>query len=95
MNYSVIWSPDAEEELTDIWLNAADRKAVHLASESLNRRLMRDADQAGESRGAGRRIIFAAPLGAFFQANFRLKTATVLHVWVIRPASASTEDGGV
>lgn len=81
MRYSVIWLPDAERELTDLWLNAPDRRAVTQASHAIDKRLENDPDTAGESRPNGRRIFFASPLGVTFRVDEATRQVQVLHVW--------------
>jgi hypothetical protein len=48
MTYTVIWLPDAEDELAALWLDAKYRDAVTRASDVLERRLQAGAPKCGE-----------------------------------------------
>ena len=39
MTYTVVWIPKAQDDLTAIWLNAADRATISKAAKSLDREL--------------------------------------------------------
>lgn len=84
MNYSVVWLPDAEQELADLWLNSSDRGAITKAAAVLDQLLERDPAQEGESRPNGRRILFAAPLAAIYRVHSDKEQVDVLHVWQFR-----------
>jgi len=62
MTYTVTWTPDAEQELAAIWLQAANRAAVTRAAHEIDQRLGRDPLSEGESRSGIRRILFVWPL---------------------------------
>lgn len=81
MNYTVFWTPSAEEELADIWLNAADRAAITQASHRIDQRLRRDPGNDGESRSRGRRIMIDRPLAVIYRPHPEDRTVDVLHVW--------------
>jgi hypothetical protein len=82
MSFTVIWLPDAEEELAALWLDAQYRNAVTRASEALERRLQSRAPECGESRPNGRRVDFEWPLGVLYRVDEARRTATVSHVWL-------------
>lgn len=84
MNYSVIWLPDAEEELAALWLNSSDRGVVTRAAAALDQLLARDPANEGESRPNERRIVFAAPLAAIYRIHADARQVDVLHVWQFR-----------
>lgn len=84
MNYSVIWLPNAEQELAALWLNASDRGAITRAAATLDQLLARDPANEGESRPNGRRILFAAPLALIYRIHFDQRQVDVLHVWQFR-----------
>jgi len=68
MKYQVTWGPRAEEMLTDIWLVAADRKAVTQASHWLEQQLAFKPLELGESRASSvQRVAFRPPLGIEFE----------------------------
>jgi plasmid stabilization system protein ParE len=81
MKYKVDWLPAAEQELADIWLQAADRNAVSQAAHAIDQVLEIDPDHAGESRPEGRRIFFGPPLGVLFRVIEDDKLVQVIQVW--------------
>jgi hypothetical protein len=74
MKYRVLWLAAAEQELAQIWLNAADRSAVTSASNRIDRRLQSNPEDEGESRPNGQRIVFETPLGVLLQKNVENRT---------------------
>jgi hypothetical protein len=82
MNYTVIWTPDAEQELAALWLDSTQRAEVTRASHVLDMRLRADPLNLGESRSEGRRIEFEDPLGVIFRVRSEDMVVEVLHVWV-------------
>ncbi len=69
MNYTVLWRPLAERQLTQLWIDAVDRGAIASAADSIDALLRRDPQSRGESRGASTRIIFVSPLTALFEVH--------------------------
>jgi len=84
MKYRVRWSRVAEDELTHLWLNAADRAAINTAAHSIDVRLAADAPNEGESRSNGFRILFASPLAATYRVDANSHDVYVAHVWRYR-----------
>jgi mRNA-degrading endonuclease RelE of RelBE toxin-antitoxin system len=81
MNYTVLWTPSAERDLTDLWLQATDREAVRSAADTLDSLLRIDAPMRGESRYESVRIVHAAPLGVDIEVDEGNRTVWVLRVW--------------
>ena len=81
MNYTVVWKPSAEEELTRIWMEAADRSAVTSAAGEMDRLLKTDPCHQGESRGGAMRVAFVPPLGVFFHVEEEDRLVSVVGVW--------------
>ena len=67
MTYQVFWVPVAEDQLADIWVNAADRSAVTRAGDRIDRLLGTSPGAVGESRPAGERILIEPPLTAYYE----------------------------
>ena len=82
MKWTVIWLPDAEQELADIWLNATNRAAVTHSSHVIDVLLKQDPENAGESRDGDRRILLVAPLGVLYRVFADDVRVEVLHVWI-------------
>jgi len=80
MSFSVLWLPEAEQELARIWMEATDRLAVRNAADILDRRLSSHPNDVGESRSGGRRIAFEKPLIIVFKIDPRAQTVEVQRV---------------
>jgi hypothetical protein len=81
MNYTVLWSPTAEQELADLWLQATDRDPVTRAAHAIDQRLQTDPENEGESRPGDRRVLFVPPLGVIFFVRPDDRCVDVLHAW--------------
>jgi mRNA-degrading endonuclease RelE of RelBE toxin-antitoxin system len=66
MKWTVTWTPEAEEELTNIWLKAANRDRVSRASDIIETELKHDADKKGTLK-KGRRVLHYSPLAVAYE----------------------------
>ena len=84
--FTVLWGPEATEELTRLWLqaDAAMRKRITAASHAIDKVLASEPDNTGESRPDGARIHFEFPLGIRFDVDNSSRTVSVLQVWQFR-----------
>ena len=64
MKYEVIWTPQAESLLTQLWLSSRDHEAFREACESIDQQLAAEPLEAGEKRNEDRRILFADALAS-------------------------------
>ena len=81
--YFVRWSARATEMLARLW-NGGDsslRTYLTLAASEIDRQLARDADNCGESRTRGRRVLFVWPLGVLYRVLPDGKTVRILKIW--------------
>jgi hypothetical protein len=81
MKFDVIWLPDAESELANIWLAATDRNKVTQAASMIDRALESNAEDEGESRPNGQRIAFFEPLAVRYRIVPGTSRVEVLRVW--------------
>ena len=81
MKFTVVWKPEAERRLTEIWLEASDRESVRVANDALETVLTQSPDLVGESRGAGRRILLIEPLGIDDRVDLDDRMVRVLTIW--------------
>lgn len=83
---TVGWTAEARRELADIWLRAdsTQRRAISAAAHAIDRRLAINPDNEGESRSAGRRVLFERPLGIMFRVHQSRAAVRVTRVWKIR-----------
>ena len=81
------WLQPALDELTNIWLQADTslRLAITRATHEIERRLLTNPSNEGESRAQGQRLTFVQPLAVTFQIEADGRTVTVLHVRLFRP----------
>jgi hypothetical protein len=61
MKYTVVSTPFADLQLTEIWLKAANPQDVTEASDRIEALLRNDPDRLGELRRDGRRVIVLPP----------------------------------
>ncbi|QDT38986.1 hypothetical protein [Stratiformator vulcanicus] len=87
MKHFVNLLPDAERELTEIWLAADDRDAVTEAADRIEKALAHDPASFGESRGDGSRISFAPPLAVRFSVMVDDRRVDLGHFWQIADRS--------
>jgi plasmid stabilization system protein ParE len=81
MRYTVLWKPAAEQELASIWTSASDRDDITAAANRIDKLLQSDAEQRGESRSAGIRILVVPPLGVLFTVEPDDRIVNVGTVW--------------
>ena len=84
MNYTVVWTAQAEGRLAAIWAGATDREAIAQAADHLDRQLARNPAAVGESRPRAQRIAHYLPLGIRFQILEGDRLVRVLTVWLCR-----------
>ena len=84
MRYTVGWQPAAERGLAALWTVARDRAAVTQAAHRIEELLVRNPEDAGESRtpdgSPGRRILFDPPLAVVFSVSESVREVRVLDV---------------
>jgi len=81
MKYTVIWQPEAQGQLAELWESAGDRALVTAAADEMDRLLALEPIQASESREGSTRIIFVSPVGAYFRVFETERTVRVARVW--------------
>ena len=67
--YRVVWRPEAEAELADIWIQHPDKSAVAAAQHQIDRFLAADPAAHGQHLAEGLYRIVVPPLVAFFSFN--------------------------
>lgn len=83
MDYLVVWTDDAEDDLIRIGVAAEDRTSIVAALRVMDRALVKDPNLRGESRQGNVRIDFHHPLGVEFEVIEETRTVYVLAVWSI------------
>jgi hypothetical protein len=80
MRYTVLWSPDATDDLAKLWMTSSRPAYIASACDLLDKELARSADTLGESREGNRRVVFCAPLLIDFELNEDDRKAYVIAV---------------
>jgi hypothetical protein len=88
MIYRVSWDPDAFLMLQQIWDEHEDVTDLVIALDEIHSKLSEDAEQRGESRSRGRRILISPPLAVEFQAQPRIGEVLIVRVWFYRRRGA-------
>ena len=83
MNYTVVWNPDAENDLAFAWMRAVDKQALSAAANRLEKLLGDDPLNLGESRAGITRIAFDGPVGVICDVSEPDRRVTVLAVIVV------------
>lgn len=81
MKYTVVWKPEAEEELARMWNEAQDRRELTAAANAIDRLLRTSPQDQGESRSGATRIMFVHPLGVIYDVEEQDRLVSVLSVW--------------
>ncbi len=80
MKFTVLWKPDAENKLIQLWMEFADRLAVRNAADEIDRLLANDPNEQGESRSGGVRILIVEPLAVFYAVREQDRIVDVARV---------------
>lgn len=83
MNYRVFWSPDAELQLEKILKDPANQVRLAAAARVIDKQLVTDPLEFGESRYDTLRIGFERPLGVLYEVIDDVATVIVYEVWRI------------
>jgi hypothetical protein len=69
--YLVKWRRTAQDRVTNAWLDGDStlRAAITAAVAEVDKQLADERADKGESRAAGRRVLFVSPLGVNFRVN--------------------------
>jgi hypothetical protein len=81
MKFTVVWLAGAEQELANLWNNAADRSQITAAADKIDAALARDPASFGESRGGNTRIALVAPLAVLFDVDELNRRVVVWDLW--------------
>ena len=79
--YQVIWEPDAEQMLADIWLDSADPNSITTALAEADRFLSHDPFQLPQHLSEGLYRIDVPPLVLTFTIEEHARIAKVTWVW--------------
>jgi len=80
VNYRVIWSLRATEELQRLYDSALDQEGVLNAVTRIGLELAAQPETAGESRDQDARILFKPPLIVWYELHERMKDVVIYEV---------------
>jgi plasmid stabilization system protein ParE len=80
MSYEVRWKRTARDQLANLWVSAANRRAVTDAANALDAQLQRDPLTCGEGVPGERRVLIEMPLVVVYRVREREKKVIVLSV---------------
>ena len=83
MRYTVIWKPEAERRLAELWMEADEPERLANASNLIERELATNPSAVGEQRIGSIRVVIVPPLGIYFKLNSEDRQVLVLTVWSI------------
>jgi hypothetical protein len=83
--YRVEWSRGALDRVTSAWMDGDSslREAITHSVSEIDKRLAGDPANEGESRSAGRRVLFVPPLGVRFRVYSNTPIVVVLRAWLL------------
>ncbi len=83
MKYTVVWKPEAENELADLWMKTADRHELAAAANRLEKALSSFPASIGEASHGVTRIAFDGPMGVVYDVSDADCLVTVLKLLVL------------
>ncbi len=84
MKWTVLWKPDSEGDLADLWVDSDEKPAITAAANRIDVQLRRDPLNTGESREVEQdRVYFDPPLGVLFTVDELDRKVFVERVWRI------------
>lgn len=81
MNFIVIWTNAAIQELARVWLASDDRNGVTAAADAIERLLADDPGAVGDELFDTVRVVAYGALGAEFEVDAASRCVFVLSVW--------------
>ena len=69
IEYAVVWTLSAREELAEVWMASPDRAAVTQTVTTIDRELSMDAGTAGNELSEGLRVLVIVPLRVLFSVR--------------------------
>ncbi len=69
MKYTVVWSPEAENELAEVWIDAVDRQAITVAQEAIDNKLSANPGECVTHVAEGLYLLRVPPLQVLFEIH--------------------------
>ena len=84
MRFTVVWTPEARNDLAELWLAFPDRKAVQNVADTIDSGLRDDAHLQGREF-FGERLLGVPPLNVTFSVSLEDRLVTIAQVWIASP----------
>jgi hypothetical protein len=84
VSYRVIFKPQVDRDLVDLWLESDNQRAMTDSIDGLVGRLEVDPWQVGESRTEDRRIALVWPVGMEFEIDDNRQEVHIYRLWTFR-----------
>lgn len=81
MKWTVVWKPDALNDLAELWVESTDQSGMAFASDLIDELLRTDPLGYGESREGNERLLVMLPLIVRYQVSGDDCMVTVSAVW--------------
>jgi hypothetical protein len=94
MIFTVVWMPNSEERLADVWLNAPDRRAVTRSAHRIDELLRVDPQDQGDHLFDTVRAMIVGALGVEFEVIEEDRLVRILSVWDTSLGSPDPETNG-
>jgi hypothetical protein len=83
MKYTVVWKPEAERRLAELWMASDDPERFADAANLIERELAHSPESVGEQRIGSIRVVVVPPVGVHFRVNSGDRQVLVLTVWSV------------
>jgi hypothetical protein len=83
MKYTVVWKPEAERRLAELWMEADEPERLAEAANLIEKELATAPTSVGEQRVGSIRVVVVPPLGMHFRVNSEDRQVLVLTVWSV------------
>jgi len=84
MRFTVVWKPEAERRLAELWMAADEPQQLADAADLIERELTVAPMSVGEQRIGSIRVVVVPPLGMHFRVNSEDRQGLVLTVWPVK-----------
>ena len=83
MRYTVVWKPEAERRLAELWMESDNPERLAEAANLIERELAIAPASIGEQRIGSIRVVVVPPVGMYFRVNSEDRQVLVLTVWSV------------
>ena len=83
MKYTVVWKPEAERRLAELWMAADEPERLAEAANLIEKELTAAPISVGEQRIGSIRVVIVPPLGMHFRVSSEDRQVLVLTVWSV------------